>query len=331
MQRQFPLLIITFILAFDSLISHAQDSVRVYQLTIALSSWQPHMDEDLYFAVKTKSGVELERRKVTPPADSFNVSFNVIIPDSSYIVDFFTDDNDNGRYDVPPTDHAWRITLDRAKGDTVIPFVHNTFFTDIKWTYKLTVNFIHMNPHINQLFKLYLRNNETGAFIDSTVLDPVTVADFSVNLFTIIPGSNYMVDFWADLSGNRTYDVPPADHAWRLQLPDVSGDTILDFTHNTDFTDIGLGVITAIDEIDQSGFRTFPNPAGDELIIRTTQADRNIFALKIFNSAGELIIDHGNPPPGPEVKINVSQLKSGMYILSISNGTNIKQVKFIKQ
>jgi hypothetical protein len=303
----------------------------VYQLTVALSNMNPHLGENFYFALKNKSGNELERKKLTETTTSYNVNFNGIVPDSSYVVDFFADHNKNGRYDPPATDHSWRISVDSVKGDTVVPFTHNTNFTTLDWLYKLTVNFIHMTPHLNQLFKLYLRDHATGAFIDSTILDPISVADFSINLFTIMPDSNYNVDFWADLSGNRAYDAPSTDHAWRIELLGVRGDTVIDFTHNTDFTDIGLGVITGITDIDGSGFNIYPNPATDELIIRSKQEDRNITSIKIYNAMGALVIDKTGLPGRNEVRINVSGLKPGMYLLSASDGVAIRRLKFLKQ
>jgi hypothetical protein len=303
-----------------------------YRLTVALSSMNPHLNENLYFRLKYKgSGWEIERRKLLETSANFDVSFDSIVPDSSYIVDFFADHNKNGRYDAPGADHAWRISVDSVIGDTTVPFIHNTNFTDIAWQNKLTVNFIHMTPHVNQLFKLYLRDNATGSFIDSTTIDPITVADFSVNLFTIMPDSSYNVDFWADLSGNRTYDVPPTDHAWRIELLDVHGDTVLNFTHNTDFTDIGLGVITGNKDIDGPGFSTYPNPAGNELIIRSKQNEGNITAIKIFNSTGSLVMDQDGLQEGNEVRVNVSGLKPGLYILSVSDGLSSKKVKFVKE
>lgn len=303
-----------------------------YRLTIALAGMNPHLNEDLYFRLKYKgSGWEIERKKLLETTPGFDVNFDNVMPDSSYVVDFFADHSKNGRYDAPGADHAWRITVDNIMGDTVVPFIHNTNFTEIAWPYKLTVNFMHMTPHLNQLFKLYLRNNATGAFIDSTTMDPVTVADFSVNLFSIMPDSSYNVDFWSDLSGNRSYDAPPADHAWRIELMDVRGDTVLNFTHNTNFTDIGLGVPTGIGNVDASGFSTYPNPARDELIIRPNSDVRNITGIKVYNSTGKLVLSRDGLSGNQEVRINVSALNPGLYILSVSDGLNIKKVKFVKQ
>jgi hypothetical protein len=110
----------------------------------------------------------------------------------------------------------------------------------------------------------------------------------------------------------------------------VRGDTAIDFTHNTDFTDIGLGVATGtIDDLRGDGFSTYPNPATDELIIRSKY--RSITAIRIFNATGSLVIDQTGLPGGNEVRVNVSQLKPGLYILSASDGSNIKKVKFVKE
>jgi len=276
--------------------------------------------------------MEIERKKMLEVSPDFNVSFDSIMTDSSYTVDFFADHNKNGRYDPPGADHTWRITVDSVKGDTVIPFVHNTSFTDISWPYKLTVNFTDMSPHLNQLLNLYLRNNITGAFIDSAMSDPVTETAFQINLYTILPDSSYHIDFFTDGNGNRTYDVPPTDHAWRIELLDVRGDTMVDFHHNTEFTDIGIGVVTGIgDDISSSGFSTYPNPARDELIITSKQNDRNLTDVKVYSSTGRLVLDHSAIPEGPEVRVNISALKPGLYILSVSDGINSKKIKFVKQ
>src|SRR5690606_7537325 len=62
--------------------------------------------------------------------------------------------------------------------------------------------------------------------------------DFTIEVTGIEQGKIYNVDFWADHNGNGMYDSPPEDHAWRMELTDVMGDTTLTFEHNTDFTDI---------------------------------------------------------------------------------------------
>jgi hypothetical protein len=304
----------------------------VQRITVAFSKMNPHLGENLYFALKNKnSGWEYERRKLTETSATFNVDFDGIMPDTSYVIDFFADHSKNGKYDPPGTDHAWRITIDSVKGDTVVPFVHNTNFTDIAWKYKLTVNFTDMTPHVDQVMKLYLRNSETMAFIDSSMLDPIQQAVFSLSLFSIVPDSSYNIDFYVDFNENGMYDIPPDDHAWRIPLLDVRGDTIVNFAHNTEFTDIGLAVISGIVDLDGNGFSTYPNPAKDELIIKSKRTDGNITGIKIFNSTGRLVIDQSRIPAGAEVRVNVSSLKPGLYILNIGEVHDSKKLKFIKE
>jgi plastocyanin len=100
----------------------------------------------------------------------------------------------------------------------------------------LTVEFIGMNPHVGQDFYLALIDSISGKEVSRVH----TIADvsFSVEVAGIQPGHSYHVDFWADHNRNGMYDTPPADHAWRLKLNDVTGDTMLTFAHNTSFTDI---------------------------------------------------------------------------------------------
>jgi hypothetical protein len=302
-----------------------------HKLTISLSRMEPHMGENLYLSLKNKtSGLEIERKMLAAITSSFNVEFDGILSDSSYIVDFFADHNSDGRYEFG-VDHAWRITVEKVLGDIVIPFVHNTNFTDIEWKYKLTVNFSGMTLHLNQVMKLYLRNNDTGAFIDSLKVDPVGEDAFSVSLFSIRPDSSYHIDFYVDLNENGTYDVPPEDHAWRIHLLDLKGDTTVNFVYNTNFTDIGLKVISGIDDHSVGGFITYPDPASDELIIKSGQDLQNITEVRIFSSTGSLIIDQSHMNAGPEVRVDVSSLKSGLYILHIGNGQNSRKLKFVKQ
>jgi hypothetical protein len=89
---------------------------------------------------------------------------------SSYHVDIWVDFNENGRYDAPPADHAWRLELNEVAW--VIPrscSCHNTDFTDVEWKHILTVRFSGHDPsHIGQLFELYVTNTEDGMIKDTS-------------------------------------------------------------------------------------------------------------------------------------------------------------------
>lgn len=303
-------------------------------LTIAFSSFTPHVGQNLYLALKYKNGWEIERHKMMVDTANFEVIFDSVMVDSSYLVDFWADLNKNGKYDDPPADHAWRITVDSVRGDTTIPFVHNTDFTDINWMYKLTVNFSSMTPHINQALYLYLRDQGTGDFIDSIIVDPIVVPDFTVSSFALMPDTSFNVDFYVDFNENGKYDVPPADHAWRIALDDVKGDTTLDFVHNTDFTDIGLAsdtIVSGTPDLSKAGFSTYPNPVKDVLTIRADKSIDLTGNIRIFSQTGALLMTKVRAHGNKEVSLNVAELKPGVYILSIGEGKNARQMRFIKE
>jgi len=254
--------------------------------------------------------------------------------DSSYMVDFWADHNMNGRYDDAPDDHTWRIEVDSVRGDTTIPFVHNTDFTALDWSYKLTVDFSQMTPHLNQVLYFYLRNQATGDFVDSMILEPILMPDFSVSSYLIVPDSSYNVDFYVDFNENGMYDVPPTDHAWRIVLDDVQGDTTLSFVHNTDFTDIELETdttITGIPDLNKAGFSTYPNPVRDVLTIRADKDTDMAGNIRIYSQTGALVVNKVLSSGKTEVTLNVAALKPGVYILSVGEGKNVRQTRFIKE
>jgi len=69
-----------------------------------------------------------------------------------------------------------------------------------------------------------------------------------------------------------------------------------------------------------------PNPVNDILKVRGESLDNN-YAVSIYNLSGQLMnVQTGNPSEN----IDVSNLKSGMYIIQISNGINQTNERFIK-
>jgi len=111
-------------------------------------------------------------RKSLPALLVPNASVSVagLIPGENYRVDFYADLNQNGLYDGPPTDHAWRETF-TSNGNTSVDFSHNTNFTDIAWPYLFTLNFSSMNPHVGQLFELRVVEQSANAEVGRARLE----------------------------------------------------------------------------------------------------------------------------------------------------------------
>lgn len=101
-----------------------------------------------------------------------------------------------------------------------------------------TVHFTNMTPHLGQKLELRAIDIANGKEIYRETVPSVITADFDVTIDSIVPGHSYMFDFFADFNKNGKYDTPPVDHAWRLFLMNAQGNDVVNFTHNTKFTDI---------------------------------------------------------------------------------------------
>ena len=209
-----------------------------FKLTVNFTGMTPHVGETLWLAVIDQAtNMEIGRVKTTA-AVSFTLEIQGIEASKSYNVDFYADHNNNGKYDAPSIDHAWRVQVNAVTGNTTVDFSHNTNFTDIAWKNKLTVHFTGMTPHVNETLTLYLRESDTGIYKDTIVVSPIPEPSFDIMSWAIKPGKSYHIDFYADHNKNGVYDPPSTDHAWRINLNNVMGDTIVNFAHNTNFTDI---------------------------------------------------------------------------------------------
>ncbi len=296
------------------------------ELMVYFMGMNPHVGENLQLAVTDKnSGMEIQRVSVTATVD-FMVSVYGIEKGKSYNVDFFADHNKNGVYDAPPADHAWRLELNDVMGDTMLTFHHNTNFTDIMWKNKLTVHFMGMNPHVGEILHLAVIDKNTGTEVDR--ISVTAEVDFMVDVVGIENGMSYNVDFFADHNNNGVYDAPPADHAWRLELNDVKGDTTLNFQHNTSFTDINW-ITTSVSERQDLSFNMYPNPASDKVTIETNEMSGTEIHLSIFDINGILKYNEVQPFKN-KFEVNIKDLNSGIYFISLKSKDKQKMLKLVK-
>jgi plastocyanin/predicted secreted Zn-dependent protease len=304
------------------------DIMWKYMLTIEFTEMNPHMGQDFYLAVTdTSSGMEIGRKHMV--ADS---AFSVMVPGietgMSYYIDFWADFNENGMYDTPPTDHAWRLELNDVMGDTTIMFVHNTDFTDIMWKNMLTVEFTGMTPHVGQLFKLYVVNAEDETVVDSVTVDAIPGPDFSVQSAGIASGGSYLINFYADFNENGMYDAPPTDHAWQLELENVTGDTTLMFAHNTDFTDIFP--VTSVHKIGNIVLKMYPNPATDRVFIESDALVSSEYTLSVYDISGRLNAVE-QVMRNNRIEVNTRSLTKGIYFIELKSVKDRTIMKLIKQ
>lgn len=298
------------------------------KLTVHFTGMNPHVGQDLRLAVSDKnSGAEIGRIKTIASVD-FMVDVYGIKKGMSYNVDFFADHNGNGSYDSPPADHAWRLVLDTVAGDTMLTFAHNTTFTDIMWKHELNVEFTGMVPHVGQMLKLYVVDEMDGMTKDTVAVGSISTADFNIQSFSLLKGHSYKINFFADHNGNGNYDAPPTDHAWQLMLQNVTGDTTLNFAHNTNFTDIFN--TTSVSGIDKSRFLLYPNPATDRISIETGDLNLNGVQISIYDIQGRLSkVEWVNLHN--RIEMDVQNLQPGIYVLNLKSKEHEKMIKWIKK
>lgn len=300
------------------------------KLTVNFTGMTPHVGQTLWLAVIDKAtNMEIGRVEKAVDAAAFSIEVPGIEMGKSYNVDFFADHNGNGIYDTPPTDHAWRMDLNDVTGNSVLEFTHNTTFTDIAWKYKLTVHFTGMTPHLGEKLTLFLIWADTGFYHDTLVVPSVSAADFDIYSYEIKPGFNYSINFYADHNKNGKYDSPPTDHAWHIFLQAVKGDTVVNFTHNTNFTDILP--TTSIPEIDAQKLRLYPNPANQFIDLLLPTNYPAVHTLKVYSITGSVVDVMKISENGQQLRYDLNGYRRGIYFMEINSENRKDVLKFIKQ
>ena len=305
-----------------------QDIDWDHRVVVNLSGMSPHVGQESYFAlIDASTGVIIDRESEIV-SDSFTVELSKDSLVSNYHVDFFSDHNGNGYYDAPPADHAWRLELAGSPGDDSLEFVHNTNFTDVEWKHRLRVRFSGMAPHLGQMLTLYVRDLTSGVYLDTLVIGSIENADFDMESHVVEPGKSYMADFYADHNGNGTYDAPPTDHAWRLESGVSMGDLELDFTHNTNFTDIFVSTGFAQRDGERELLKLYPNPAKEYVHVET---DAAIESLIVYDVRGAEVISLTGINSS-RITLPLHGIRDGVYFLEARTvDQEVKISRLVKQ
>ncbi|GAB4338082.1 MAG: hypothetical protein Kow0037_21760 [Calditrichia bacterium] len=306
-----------------------------YLLEFRLNDMNPHIGQLFQVRVwDVQSGEEIIRKRLESIPDH-NPRFDLpgLEMGKSYYIDFYADHSGDFLYQPPPTDHAWRMVLNNVTGDTTLEFTHNTSFTDIAWPYLFRLNLTDMTPHVGQMFEIRIVESATGMEVQRKTYAAIPQAEFVTKLIGIQPGQSYRADFYADFNGNGVYDPPPTDHAWRINFTDSTGMVVENFSHNTNFVDIGWP--TGI-EINPTGeiaggfhlFQNYPNPFNPVTTIPFEVAAAANVKLEIYNLVGQKVatVIQQQLPPGQYEAVwngrddNERAVSSGIYIYRLTAG-----------
>jgi hypothetical protein len=212
----------------------------------------------------------------------------------------------------------------------------------VQWKHLFTLHLHEMTPHLNDYFALRIVDNGANQELGRIELDSVRTAEFSLSapgLAVDLPGDTmaFRADFWADFNGNGQYDPPPADHAWRLNFADTTGDVVLNFTHNTDFTDIQWPAV-GVPPLDPSRpvthllARVWPNPFNPAARIIYDLPEPAFVSLKVYNLKGEVVatLFEGRRTRGRyEAVWEPGTLASGLYLYRLTAGEGVINGKLV--
>lgn len=228
------------------------DPIDLFALNASFSGFDPHVGQRAEFYVVDSTNF-LWLAAIYDPLPS--ASLNITCPESlreqrTYNLHYWADMSGNATHDAAPTDHVWVKPIP-ASG--VFSTTHDTNFTDFNESGfsrrdgDFTINLSGMDGAVGKMFEVRVidtasaSNGPPGRVIGIYHLGSVPAASFSVTIPEIINASTYRVDFYVDENGNGGYDAPPTDHAWRRTQGGTSaGGLVVNFTHDTTYTDIGL-------------------------------------------------------------------------------------------
>jgi len=81
------------------------------------------------------------------------------------------------------------------------------------------------------------------------------------------------------------------------------------------------------DQFTSAGLKLYPNPAADQLYI---VSEREITRVTIFNAIGKTVMDMSDGYP-ERIRVNISPLNPGLYLIRVENGGTSSMSKFFKE
>jgi hypothetical protein len=155
----------------------------------------------------------------------------------------------------------------------------------------------------------------------------------STNYYTpYIPGAiTYQWDLSPEEAGNLDVSENTVTITWNPEFRGwcyLSVNAINEYGESeySEILEIYFDYLVHTNSLSSDNISIYPNPAKNELFI----SGGNFYSeYLIINSIGE-IISKGQIKNEPNFKINTEKLKTGLYFIQFTNGTNLKTKKFIK-
>ncbi len=137
-------------------------------VTLRVTGMDDYVGKPLFLRlVHEPSQVEIGRWSVPEISEApWEVSLDSLRSEDAYRVDLFVDLNENGRYDAPPDDPAWRLALPTLEADEVVVLTPTDTFVDIRWAPRIDgvieeEEYAHVLEDPQTGMTLYWSNDET--------------------------------------------------------------------------------------------------------------------------------------------------------------------------
>ena len=309
-----------------------------YGLTVNFSGMSPVQSAIVTVRlVNWDTAEELSRLTIAPATQSsYKRVLGGLIPGIKTGLEVFADLNHNGRYDAPPTDRSWIRLLPAIAGDATYDFAYDNGFSELEWKALLTLNFHNMETHVGQMFELRVIDSDFAEVVWEYSEEELSLPEFTLTAPVLRDGGNYRVDFYSDANENQTYDSPPDDHAWRIELDNISGSQFVNFNHNINFTDIDFPVsVENGDELKPLGFElgtNFPNPFNPSTVIPYRLEQSGMTDLTVYNLRGEKVANlfNGHQISGAySIEWNAEGLATGVYIVRLTTDAGSRSLRAV--
>lgn len=183
----------------------------------------------------------------------------------------------------------------------------------------ITLNFEYTNSNPNDIIYIGLEllnsDGSWSATVAEVFVNPVGASgtDVAGNAIVSIPSSATPT---ADLTGGQYYQIKA-----ELNAEAWAGLLAGDYPTITLATEGSLSVRK--NQINQ--LKVYPNPSTEYISFQNI--NETIDAIKIFSLLGETVYSINEIDPNG---VDISNLSTGIYVLSISSGGKVKQTKFLK-
>ena len=163
-------------------------------------------------------------------------------------------------------------------------------------SFSLTLQGSGYAPHDGQTVAIAVVDMATGELIQNTsvVMDASGMLDVTLE-GAMMPGMDYVVQWYADLNGSGDCSAPPADHSWHEMVLAASMDTVIVRDHDLEWVDVCAtwGAERSTVSLSGSGYQPHDGQEVHAVLADTATGTTVARAMQVMDSSGELMLDFG--------------------------------------